>query len=150
MTTTFLYKRYIRHHNGRGPSFFHHLEGGLPINVLVVDNHETNRIVLVHVLQKLGCTPDTAANGLEAVEATKVKTYQLIFMDIQMPLMDGMTAAKAILLSNSSPPRIVAVTGDIRKHCLALGMADFIVKPIRVQRIIQAIGSLSNKSRPVQ
>ncbi|MGN7165436.1 response regulator [Paenibacillus cellulositrophicus] len=59
------------------------------MKVLVVDDHEVNRTVLVRILRKLGYSADTATNGLEAVAATRSKSYQLIFMDIYMPSMDG-------------------------------------------------------------
>ncbi|MGN7170591.1 response regulator [Paenibacillus cellulositrophicus] len=105
------------------------------MNVLVVDDHEINRTVLVRILQKLGFTADTATNGREAIEIVQTKAYQLILMDIHMPDMDGITAASEILSSTPSPPHIIAVTGDeeMRKRCIELGMVDFIEKPVRVQ-----------------
>uniref|UniRef100_A9U7L7 Predicted protein n=1 Tax=Physcomitrium patens TaxID=3218 RepID=A9U7L7_PHYPA len=117
------------------------------MNVLVVDDHEINRIVLVRILQKLGYVADIATNGEEAVAAVKSKSYQIVFMDIHMPVMDGAAAAKEILSSSLSPPHIIAVTGDWanQKICLELGMVDFIEKPIGVQRIRQVIESLSTQ-----
>jgi CheY-like chemotaxis protein len=85
------------------------------MNVLVVDNHEINRTVLSRILQKLGYTADVATNGREAVAAVKTKTYQLVFMDIHMEVMDGVAAAQEILYDNPSPPHIIAVTGDLNE-----------------------------------
>ncbi|MET3544884.1 CheY-like chemotaxis protein [Paenibacillus favisporus] len=115
------------------------------MTILVVDDHEIDRTVLVRILQKLGYTADIATNGLEAVALVKSKPYQLVFMDIHMPDMDGITAASEILSSTPSPPLLIAVTGDgyKRKRCIELGMVDFIEKPIGIQRIRQSIDSLS-------
>ncbi|MGY5343585.1 response regulator [Paenibacillus glucanolyticus] len=100
------------------------------MNVLVVDDHETNRVVLFYILQKLGYDVDLATNGQEALKATQAKSYQLIFMDIQMPLMDGMKATEKILKSVAPPPYIIAVNANTsvreKNHCLALGMIDYI------------------------
>lgn len=105
------------------------------MNVLVVDDHEVNRTLLVRILQKLGYSADTATNGLEAVAATRSKSYQLIFMDIYMPFMDGISAAEVISSSLVNPPNIIAVSTDssLKKRCQ--GFADFIDKPISLQRI---------------
>lgn len=113
--------------------------------ILVVDDHEIDRTVLVRILHKLGYTADIATNGLEAVALVKTKPYQLVFMDIHMPDMDGITAASEILSSAPSPLHIIADTGDgyKRKRCIELGMVDFIEKPIGIQRIRQSIDSLS-------
>lgn len=115
------------------------------MNVLVVDDQEIDRTVLVRILQKLGYTADIAANGCEAVAIVKTKPYQMVFMDIRMPDMDGITASLEILSSTPSPPLIIAITGDgdKRKRCLEVGMVDFIEKPIRFERIRYCINSIS-------
>lgn len=111
------------------------------MNVLIVDDHEIDRTVLSRILEKLGYTATIATNGREALAAVKTKAYQLVFMDIHMPMMDGVTATKEILSSLPSPPQIIAVTGDEseRKRCLEIGMIDFIEKPIGVQRVKKSI-----------
>lgn len=113
------------------------------MNILVVDDQEIDRTVLVRILLKLGYTADIATNGLEAIEAIKAKSYQLVFMDIHMQLMDGLSAAEIIFESPPQPPIIIAVTGDTSKkrYCLDLGMADFIEKPFLFNRIKQSINS---------
>ncbi|GIO57936.1 response regulator [Paenibacillus cineris] len=118
------------------------------MKVLVVEDQEIDRIVMVRILQKLGYSADTATNGMEALAALKFKSYHLIFMDIHMPIMDGVIAFQQIYYTIPSPPPIIAVTGDLdkRKLCLALGMIDFIEKPVAVQRIKQSIKSvITNK-----
>ncbi|MEK5645904.1 hypothetical protein BK138_34160 [Paenibacillus rhizosphaerae] len=112
------------------------------MDVLVVDDHEINRIVLVRILQKLGYSADTATNGLEAVAATRTKSYQLIFMDIYMPFMDGISAAEEIVSSLATPPHIVAVSTNPSEKKRCQGFADFIEKPISFNRIKQCIDSL--------
>ncbi|MEK4433128.1 response regulator [Paenibacillus sp. FSL M7-0802] len=113
------------------------------MNVLVVDDHEINRIVLLYILQKLGYSADLATNGQEALQATQVKPYQLIFMDIQMPLMDGKKAAEKILESVAQPPYIIAMSANTsvrdKKDCLALGMVDYIEKPLDFEKIKQIL-----------
>lgn len=113
------------------------------MTVLIVDDHELNRMILKHILKKLGLLADTAENGLEAIEATRSKSYELIFMDIQMPMMDGITAAQHILTSMVPPPRIVAVTANTedKQKCMDAGMADFIAKPVTLSRIKKSLSA---------
>ncbi|MET3545680.1 CheY-like chemotaxis protein [Paenibacillus favisporus] len=113
------------------------------MNVLVVDDYEVNRIVLVLILQKLGYSADTATNGLEAVAATRSKSYQLIFMDIYMPFMGGISAAEEIVSSLVNPPHIIAVATDPSAKTRCQGFAGFIEKPISFNRIKQCIDSLN-------
>ena len=116
-----------------------------PINILLVDDNAINLKVASRMLLRMGYEVDQATNGLEAVEAQTKNGYDLIFMDIQMPEMDGVTATKTII-ANFSPeerPRIVAVTahamkGD-RERYLEAGMDGYISKPVRVEKLIEAI-----------
>ncbi len=116
-----------------------------PINILLVDDNAINLKVASRMLLRMGYEVDQAENGLQAVEAQTRTGYDLIFMDIQMPEMDGVTATKTII-KNFSPeerPRIVAVTahamkGD-RERYLEAGMDGYISKPVRVEKLIAAI-----------
>ncbi len=111
--------------------------------ILVAEDNTTNQIVARGVLEHLGCTIDLADNGKIAVSIAAKKKYDLIFMDCQMPVMDGYEATKNIRESEqqagSGQTPIIALTahamkGD-RERCLAVGMNDFITKPFNEQQL---------------
>ena len=91
-------------------------------------------------LETLGYSPMIANNGLEALEAIKNQKYDVIFMDMQMPKMDGLTATKQIRQDCCQQPWIVALTANAlpedRQLCLDVGMNDFITKPIQIEDIV--------------
>jgi len=105
--------------------------------VLVVDDYLINLELTKQLLELMACEVDTAANGLEALEQMKDNKYDLIFMDIQMPEMDGVEATKEIRKKDSDENRhtpIIALTahaiqGDREKY-LNEGMDDYLSKPI--------------------
>jgi signal transduction histidine kinase/CheY-like chemotaxis protein len=116
-------------------SHLHHMTKKVSLNVLVVEDNPINQKLLVALLNKNGYRPHVANDGLEAVQAFKENFYHLVFMDIQMPRMDGITATKKILEQNlDCPPKIVAVTANAlqqdREKCFRAGMDDFLTKPI--------------------
>jgi CheY-like chemotaxis protein len=107
------------------------------------------------MLQKLGYSADYAANGNEVMEAVEKKRFDLVLMDVQMPEMDGVEAAKQICTRFSEPdrPQIVALTANAlqgdRETCLAAGMQDYLVKPIRLQQLSSALeAAFARKSQP--
>ena len=117
------------------------------IRILVAEDHETNRAVVMGNLEKLGYTADAVSGGLEAVEALKKAPYDLVLMDCQMPGMDGFQATAAIRSEETGAlnPRvpIIALTayamqGD-RERCLAAGMDDYLPKPVRGLDLSMAI-----------
>jgi signal transduction histidine kinase/DNA-binding response OmpR family regulator len=119
------------------------------LRILVAEDNLVNQRVALRLLQKLDHQADLAATGVEAVEAAKKGRYDLIFMDCQMPEMDGYEATKKIrALENGGPrARIVAMTahamqGDMEK-CLQAGMDDYIAKPIKTEDLRLALEKLA-------
>ena len=107
--------------------------------VLAVDDTKLNMVVIKKVLKKFDLDVDTAVDGLEAVECVKNNVYEAIFMDCQMPEMDGFEATKEIRKFENENDRarvpIVALTADAmvgdREKCLSFGMDDYINKPFK-------------------
>lgn len=101
--------------------------------LLVVDDNETNREVATTVISSFGPQVDIACNGIEAVAAVKSKAYDLVFMDCQMPEMDGYEATRKIREFDKDIP-IIAMTADIldgvKERCRESGMDDYISKPV--------------------
>ncbi|ANF98618.1 hypothetical protein AR543_04305 [Paenibacillus bovis] len=112
-----------------------------PLRILVAEDHPVNQKLMQEMLRKLGYQTDIAYNGREAVVAALTHPYDLIFMDIQMPEMDGIEATDEIRnrLRQHEQPVIVATTAfarnEDRQMCLNAGMQDFISKPIRLQEV---------------
>jgi CheY-like chemotaxis protein len=140
------------------------LASQLPLRVLLCDDNTINQKVAVRILQQLGYEPDQAANGREALDALARKPYDLIFMDVMMPEMDGLEATRAIRKLQQDggnanfEARIViiamtaqAMQGD-REKCIAAGMDDYLAKPIRpkdVRAIIERWSSKLDSTAPV-
>ncbi len=105
--------------------------------VLLVEDHEPNVLVARTLLEQFGYDVDVASNGLIAVEKIKRKLYSAVLMDVQMPVMDGYSATRAIRQNQAkagqSPVPIIGVTAHAlsgtREQCLAAGMNDFVSKP---------------------
>jgi len=111
-------------------------------DILVVDDIPVNCMLLSKILNKFGNSPDIAKNGLEAFEKIRKNQYDLVFMDCQMPVMDGYTAMHEIRRYENEINRhtiIVALTADAmtkdREKCLAAGMDDYIGKPFTLEQI---------------
>jgi CheY-like chemotaxis protein len=103
--------------------------------ILLAEDNAINREVVVELLQCVGLEVDTAENGLEALEKTKVNDYDLILMDIQMPVMDGLQAIRAIRDQPkwATKPILVMTAGvfDQDRHaCMEVGVNDFVAKPV--------------------
>jgi CheY-like chemotaxis protein len=110
-----------------------------PLQILLVEDHPINQKMAVKMLQKLGYHPYVADNGKQAVLKCKQAAYDLIFMDIQMPEMDGYAATREIriLQSVENPPVIIALTANAtvnsRQESKLAGMHDFMAKPFSLQ-----------------
>jgi len=119
--------------------------------VLLVDDNQINRQVAGEILKASGCLVDLATNGHEAIALVEKKNYDIIFMDIQMPEMDGVTATKKLKSMNLSQlPPIVAMTaysmGPDRERFLSQGMDDYLAKPIKGANLINKVKRWVNGS----
>lgn len=110
--------------------------------VLVVDDGDENRNLLEVVLGDAGLTIDTAENGQEACERVEAGNYQMILMDVQMPVMDGYTAVKLMRDRGVELP-IIALTAHAMKgaeeKCLKAGYSGYMTKPIKIDRLFQLV-----------
>jgi signal transduction histidine kinase/FixJ family two-component response regulator len=119
-------------------------------HILIVDDNATNRVVAQALCEMFGCTSECAEDGAEAVEAVRNRSFDLVLMDIKMPRMDGVQAAKAIraLPGPEKDTPIIALTAnadpDDAKAYLAIGMAAVVEKPIKPERLRQAMNIALN------
>jgi PAS domain S-box-containing protein len=116
----------------------------LPLNILLVEDNPINQKVAQRIIKKIGYSIDTAENGLIALECVKNKKYDLIFMDIQMPEMDGLETTKIIIDTYKiKSPKIIAMTAAVMKgdkeRCLEAGMVDYIPKPVLPEVVFKAL-----------
>lgn len=123
-----------------------------PIQILVAEDNTINQKLMRKTLSYYGYTADIVANGLEVLEALERQTYDLIFMDIQMPEMDGLEATRRIVEKyRENRPRIIAMTasalGADRENCLKTGMDDYTSKPIKIEVVEKMIVKWNPKAK---
>jgi PAS domain S-box-containing protein len=137
---------------GRAPEAARRLDSTLgqrlPLRILVAEDSAINQKLAVGILAKLGYASDVAANGAEALELVRLNRYDLVFMDLQMPEVDGLEATRRIVAEwpAHQRPRLVAMTANAlagdRERCIEAGMDDYIAKPILpvdVQTLIERL-----------
>ncbi len=138
----------------------------LPMRILLCDDNLINQKVALRLLQQMGYRADVAANGVEALRALDREPYDLVFMDLQMPEMDGLEATRAIRERQQEPGKhpnytgrivIVAMTASAmqsdRDRCLASGMDDYLAKPVRpedIRKIVERWGPTIVNARQVE
>ncbi len=109
------------------------------MRILVADDHPVNRNMLKMLLGALGHAVDLADDGAQACEATDAVDYDLVLMDLHMPVMDGLQAISVINARERTPPWLVVVTADhsaeSRAECLAAGADDVQTKPLDVTKL---------------
>ncbi len=114
--------------------------------LLLAEDNAVNQKVALHMLRNLGLTADVAGNGIEVLEAVRRQRYDVILLDVQMPEMDGLEAARRLSQLHPDPaqrPWIVALTANAmqgdRELCLAAGMDDYLAKPIKALALSAAL-----------
>jgi len=115
------------------------------VRVLVVEDNAVNQQVTRRFLERLGCEVELADNGQRALEFCSNGSYDLILMDVQMPVMDGLAATREIRRHEQSGRRtpIIALTakamkGD-REKCLEAGASDYLAKPVNTDQLLSAL-----------
>ncbi|RZJ03598.1 MAG: response regulator [Brevundimonas sp.] len=116
--------------------------------VLLVEDNPVGALLATTLLKREGCTVETAASGQEAVDAMKRARYDLVFMDMRMPGMDGPSAARAVRARGDQTP-IIALTANAfaedRKTCLEAGMDDHLVKPLELEALRASLARWTNR-----
>lgn len=116
-----------------------------PLKILLAEDNDINRLLAGKLFERLGYTIDAVTNGMEAFDAVKKETYDLVFMDVQMPVLDGLEAAQKIRadVPDTHQPIIIAMTAfagdDDKELCAQAGMDDYVSKPISMDDLEKMI-----------
>ena len=135
----------IDHIQGSSPSLENFVLGlKCPLKILLAEDNKVNQQVVSLMLNRLGYDAVIAANGLEALQILEQECFDLILMDVQMPVMNGLEATKKIIGKHGGQrPQIIALTANATREdkaiCLASGMDDYMVKPLRRDRLATVI-----------
>ncbi|MGG6242071.1 response regulator [Nodosilinea sp. AN01ver1] len=122
------------------------------LRILLAEDHLVNQKLALLMLQRLGYRADVVGNGLEVLEALQRQPYDVVLLDVQMPEMDGLEAARRIhqTYAPQTRPHLIAMTANAmqgdREKCLSAGMHDYISKPIRLEALAQVL----SQCRPLQ
>ncbi len=118
------------------------------LKILVAEDDRVSQKLAARMFKKLGYDIDLAENGLQAVQLALQKPYHLIFMDMQMPEMDGLEATRQIIAQHPSPPPIIAMTANAlqsdRDLCFEVGMQAFLSKPVQLNELKAQIKHFSH------
>ena len=113
------------------------------LKILLAEDNPVNQKVATRLLGRLGYTATVVNNGLEAVQAVRQTQYDVVFLDVQMPEMDGLQAAGLIKAELAEPPYLIAMTANAmqgdQEECLKAGMDDYVSKPIRLEDLQSAL-----------
>jgi signal transduction histidine kinase/ligand-binding sensor domain-containing protein/CheY-like chemotaxis protein len=127
-----------------------------PLRLLVVEDHPVNQQLVLKILDLLGYEPALAENGKEAVGMVAGHEYDIVFMDMQMPEMDGLEATRLIRVNGQQQPVIIAMTANVMQsdqdECMQAGMDDFISKPLNLDELVNMLRKWAlhlNKTAPL-
>ncbi|MDB5130543.1 MAG: rcsC 4 [Mucilaginibacter sp.] len=119
-----------------------------PMDILIAEDNIVNQKLASHIFTKMGYVPDVVENGHEALNAMVGKKYDIIFMDVQMPEMDGLEATRFIREHMHDQPVIIAMTANAmpedKEVCLAAGMNGYLSKPMRIIDITDILETWGN------
>jgi signal transduction histidine kinase/ActR/RegA family two-component response regulator len=114
------------------------------LRILLADDHFVNQQVIAHLVEVLGHQIHVVENGQQAIDAVARTNYDVVLMDLQMPVMDGLEASRRIREAHGAHPWVIALTAhaldEHRQQCLAAGMNDFVPKPVQLNDLRQALG----------
>ncbi|OQP53975.1 hypothetical protein A4D02_20010 [Niastella koreensis] len=123
------------------------------LHILITEDNEANQSLLSHIFRNWNIPFAIANNGQEAIELLKKKEFNLVLMDIQMPVMDGYTAARKIRNELKLTVPIVAMTAHAlpgeKEKCLSYGMNDYITKPVKQDQLRDLINRFTSFAQPV-
>jgi CheY-like chemotaxis protein/anti-sigma regulatory factor (Ser/Thr protein kinase) len=120
--------------------------------VLVADDVGTNQQVALGILRQLGLSADSVANGAEALQAVQTIPYNLVLMDVRMPVMDGLEATRLLRQTSCKIPVIAMTAGAMegdREDCLRAGMDDFVSKPIVLRDLVRVLALWLPEAKPL-
>ena len=116
-----------------------------PLRILLAEDNVINQKVIERILQKMSYRPDIVSNGLEVLQSLRQIPYDVIFMDVHMPDMDGIEATRKICqkYKKEDRPYLIALTADVlqgdKEKCIAEGMDDFTGKPVKIPELERAL-----------
>jgi len=118
-----------------------------PLNILIAEDNLINQKLIIKVLNKLGYNPSLANNGQEVLEMLEKEEYEVILMDIQMPVLDGLSTTRKIRTEFDKQPVIIAMTANAmvedKEECLSAGMNDYVSKPINMEELVRVLKETS-------
>jgi CheY-like chemotaxis protein len=123
-----------------------------PLRLLLAEDNRANQVLIAALLSPLGVALDVVGNGEQAVAAAEAGAYDLILMDMQMPIMDGTTSCRLIrsLPGEAGSVPIIALTANVMPEqiarCLAAGMQGHIAKPIDPEKLLQVVAASARRS----
>ncbi|KAB8031792.1 response regulator [Fluviispira multicolorata] len=124
-----------------------------PLNILVAEDNPVNQKLIMSILKKMGHNAKLVENGKLAVEEESNANYDLILMDLQMPIMDGLDATRNIIINKKGKirPKILALTANAmpgdKERCLDAGMDDYLTKPIQIKTLNEKIEQWVQKEK---
>jgi signal transduction histidine kinase/BarA-like signal transduction histidine kinase len=127
-----------------------------PLSILIAEDNSVNQLVIGMQLEHLGYQSDCAANGEEVLAALERQPYDVVLMDIQMPVMDGITATREICKrwTLNRRPRIVGMTGnvlpEVQLECELAGMSDYVAKPVTAEALVAALSRCTPLSQTAE